>query len=585
MSSFKIINNSLSNSTVLKTSTGDKNLLSAIDEKVKYLGTTSELLQLDTSKLDDNQVVNVQGSEYKWDDGNSKWVPISPINMRAYDNLYDTDHTAQIQALIDNPSTSDPGTNGIRVIPPGVYNVPGDITIKGVAHIGGVQGGMKIIATGAVFTGGGNIILDSCKRVTIVDLDAPTHTLVWRGLWQSQFTGMRFRKLLVQDQQGEVFSSSYWNVFMDCQLQQVFISENATRSVNAISWVSCDFRARSDQGFTEDMDYILVLNSNQNQQNWSFYACDMSYPSVGNISIGNTNTSGDIEITFDCCYFDSSEAYPQPISDRENIKIVVRNSHIAGQFLSGATMKGASRGGHEAWQKRRTNGWKPYITGNLIPNGDFAQEMEDFTGTNRPLTTGGGANLTYQTGSGLTGGYLNVNQTGSGAAYFRGTAPFTGKYTATMILRNADAGTKTMRFGFAGIFSSLEVSDSEWSVYTIGKNELINEGETPTIAFFSGDQFNTFNVDVCYAGIVFGDTPQIASPQLSNTAFHTDVYSTQFRPGIVSDNPPVWTSGTGSPEGVVSGSVGSLYTDQNGGANTTLYVKESGFSDTGWTVK
>jgi len=46
-----------------------------------------------------------------------------------------------------------------------------------------------------------------------------------------------------------------------------------------------------------------------------------------------------------------------------------------------------------------------------------------------------------------------------------------------------------------------------------------------------------------------------------------------------------WTSGAGSPEGVVTANIGSLYTRTNGGASTTLYVKESGTGNTGWTAK
>ena len=41
----------------------------------------------------------------------------------------------------------------------------------------------------------------------------------------------------------------------------------------------------------------------------------------------------------------------------------------------------------------------------------------------------------------------------------------------------------------------------------------------------------------------------------------------------------------GSPEGVVTAAVGSLYLRSNGGANTTLYVKESGTGNTGWVAK
>lgn len=42
---------------------------------------------------------------------------------------------------------------------------------------------------------------------------------------------------------------------------------------------------------------------------------------------------------------------------------------------------------------------------------------------------------------------------------------------------------------------------------------------------------------------------------------------------------------TGSPEGVLTAAVGSLYLRSNGGANTTLYVKESGTGNTGWVAK
>lgn len=43
--------------------------------------------------------------------------------------------------------------------------------------------------------------------------------------------------------------------------------------------------------------------------------------------------------------------------------------------------------------------------------------------------------------------------------------------------------------------------------------------------------------------------------------------------------------GTGSPEGIVTATVGSIYTREDGGAGTTLYVKESGSGNTGWVAK
>jgi hypothetical protein len=46
-----------------------------------------------------------------------------------------------------------------------------------------------------------------------------------------------------------------------------------------------------------------------------------------------------------------------------------------------------------------------------------------------------------------------------------------------------------------------------------------------------------------------------------------------------------WMSGSGSPEGAITAVVGSLYTRTDGGAGTTLYVKESGTGNTGWVSK
>lgn len=44
-------------------------------------------------------------------------------------------------------------------------------------------------------------------------------------------------------------------------------------------------------------------------------------------------------------------------------------------------------------------------------------------------------------------------------------------------------------------------------------------------------------------------------------------------------------SGAGSPEGVQTANVGSLYLRNNGGAGTCLYIKESGSGNTGWVAK
>lgn len=45
------------------------------------------------------------------------------------------------------------------------------------------------------------------------------------------------------------------------------------------------------------------------------------------------------------------------------------------------------------------------------------------------------------------------------------------------------------------------------------------------------------------------------------------------------------TSGTGTPEGVITAPVGSTFRRTNGGAVTTFYVKETGAGNTGWVAK
>jgi hypothetical protein len=62
----------------------------------------------------------------------------------------------------------------------------------------------------------------------------------------------------------------------------------------------------------------------------------------------------------------------------------------------------------------------------------------------------------------------------------------------------------------------------------------------------------------------------------------SEIYASNFRPGA---GTAIWTSGAGTPEGAVTAPVGSLFTRTDGGAGTTLYVKESGAGNTGWVAK
>lgn len=57
-------------------------------------------------------------------------------------------------------------------------------------------------------------------------------------------------------------------------------------------------------------------------------------------------------------------------------------------------------------------------------------------------------------------------------------------------------------------------------------------------------------------------------------------------PQIKLNNGPSWNVGSGSPEGVLSANIGSIYSRTNGGTGTSLYVKEGGATgNTGWVAK
>lgn len=84
----------------------------------------------------------------------------------------------------------------------------------------------------------------------------------------------------------------------------------------------------------------------------------------------------------------------------------------------------------------------------------------------------------------------------------------------------------------------------------------------------------------------FKDNPSWAKMILRNNSVGVGV--TDHTVGLTSGvwltedgSPPKWT-GYGSPEGVISGPVGTMYHRRDGSSGSTLYVKQSGTGNTGW---
>jgi hypothetical protein len=85
--------------------------------------------------------------------------------------------------------------------------------------------------------------------------------------------------------------------------------------------------------------------------------------------------------------------------------------------------------------------------------------------------------------------------------------------------------------------------------------------------------------DVSYSAINIEGASGDATVRKGNQVIGTAGKNFQLPGGIT------WTSGSGSPEGVVTAPIGSLYSRSDGGLLTSLYVKESGSGNTGWVGK
>jgi hypothetical protein len=436
------------------------------------------------------------------------------VNVKDFGAVGDgvTDDTVAIQLAID--STLD----GNLLIPAGTYNV-GDITLllKG----DGDTGGFKIEASGVIFTGGGNIILDSCKRVQINGIDAQSHNLVWRGQWWGNYTNCQFLSLIIGDSVGASFSSNYWTDFNQCLLQKVVHSSGATSACNEISFYSCSLRGDAGQGYVGTADYAFEFNSNQNCQGWKFVGGDVSYQNIAIYSVGAGNTTGDIELTFDGTYFDT--LVPQPLA-RADGRIRTINCHHANASVFAGTFSAVTCGSTDLFRGDRAFKFDGTTAMNLIPNGDFSDILTTWTGTGLPVGADGGSTVTPMSG-GFSGTYLNINQpnTASNAVYFRGKAlPTSGKLTGVIILKNADAGSKVIDLSFLSLASpEVTITDSEWTYVTCSPTAINAAGSVLNLAVFTNDG-TAFNVDVAYVGLFYGEGHEALIP---STGFRTIDYS------------------------------------------------------------
>jgi len=116
---------------------------------------------------------------------------------------------------------------------------------------------------------------------------------------------------------------------------------------------------------------------------------------------------------------------------------------------------------------------------------------------------------------------------------------------------------------------------NSFGCYTV-INGVNGNNTFPTCAYGDGGPWDPFGVN----GFIMRDNTAIQTVFL-NRATGKGTFNAVQTGGATGGT---WQSGAGSPEGVIVGSVGDLWTRTDGVPNDTLYVKESGnATNTGWT--
>jgi hypothetical protein len=121
-------------------------------------------------------------------------------------------------------------------------------------------------------------------------------------------------------------------------------------------------------------------------------------------------------------------------------------------------------------------------------------------------------------------------------------------------------------------------SASTTTISTVLVNNLYSIASGSTVAYVG---YTPYQLDAVY----FIGQPQFRTATGWKAVANSNGTAWGSYGSVNFGNDVYWTSGAGSPETVVAAGIGSLYTRTDGGASTTLYVKESGTGATGWVAK
>ena len=257
-----------------------------------------------------------------------------------------------------------------------------------------------------------------------------------------------------------------------------------------------------------------------------------------------------------------------------NVAIGGGNINAGGSITSGSKITIAGNAASDALRitESSTNSGQAglYITRSGAPAGTAYGSYVEATGAATAnvagyfTATGATANRAIEIGSGVFKSSDSTASTGVGTGALQvagGIYAGAASYFAGAVTVNA--GVKAIGFSADPGVGNINISNATY----------------PTSGWAFRIPDNGAIINLSLDGAIGGTWQQVLGFDRSNAA------ATFAGAVSVSGTAATWTSGTGSPESVKTAPVGSLYTRTNGGASTTLYVKESGAGNTGWIAK
>lgn len=242
----------------------------------------------------------------------------------------------------------------------------------------------------------------------------------------------------------------------------------------------------------------------------------------------------------------------------------------------------------------RTYGTGLVVSGNIVSCPDFAgyfvniQHSTDVMLNNNTLSINTGDWYSFSSNTNLRfDNNLIGNNKGSYYAHYVDYTNFEQVFDATSTAKGITLLNRDTEISDGETIARIRCrqNDASYPNTVMSSIEFVGEGSlgSTAIVFSTGTGASP---DVQRMRVTTGGSfrPEADGTQNLGTSSYRwgSVYGSNFYPG---GGTVTWTSGTGSPEGVVTAAVGSLFTRTDGGAATTLYVKESGTGNTGWVAK